>query len=100
MSVRYGQTKTYKELAEMIDSPNACRAVGSALAKNPIPIIVPCHRIVNSNGKIGEFALGTDAKNIYWILKKHTNKDYSSSDSASAFCGKTLSYCFSSFANF
>ena len=70
LSVRFGQTKSYKELAQMIDSPNAHRAVGSALAKNPIPIIVPCHRIVNSNGKIGEFALGTAAKKYLLDFEK------------------------------
>ena len=62
LNVRYGKTKTYKELAEMIGNPAASRAVGSALAKNPIPIIVPCHRIINSDGKIGQFALGSDVK--------------------------------------
>lgn len=62
LKVRFGKTKTYKELAQAIGSPGACRAVGTALSKNPVPIIVPCHRIVNANGKIGGFALGSDAK--------------------------------------
>lgn len=62
LGVRFGRTKTYKELAESVKNPKACRAVGTALSKNPIPIIVPCHRIINSNGKIGQFALGSDVK--------------------------------------
>ena len=60
LKVRYGRTKSYKELAEMVGNPNASRAIGNAMAKNPIPIIIPCHRIINSNGKIGKYSLGFD----------------------------------------
>ncbi|MFN0207984.1 MAG: methylated-DNA--[protein]-cysteine S-methyltransferase [Planctomycetota bacterium] len=54
-NIRFGDYKTYGELAKAIGSPRASRAVGLALSKNPIPIILPCHRIVASNG-IGGFA--------------------------------------------
>ncbi len=52
--IPYGETITYKELACRIDNEGAARAVGSALAKNPYPIVIPCHRVVSSSG-IGGF---------------------------------------------
>ena len=58
LKVRFGRTITYKALAEAAGKPNAYRAVGSILAKNPVPLIVPCHRVINSNGKIGNYSLG------------------------------------------
>ena len=54
--VRYGQTITYGELAKRAGSAKAARAVGNVLAKNPLPIIVPCHRVIPSNGSIGGFS--------------------------------------------
>ena len=60
--VPYGQVKTYKEIAELIGNPKSYRAVGNALASNPLPIIIPCHRIVRSNGKLGGFGGRPDLK--------------------------------------
>lgn len=59
-----GQTVSYSQLARMIGRPRAGRAVGNALAKNPIPLIIPCHRVIHSNGSIGNFSAlgGTDTK--------------------------------------
>jgi len=54
--VAFGQTITYGRLAKQSGRPNASRAVGSALAKNPLPLIIPCHRIVRSDGKLGGFS--------------------------------------------
>ncbi len=71
LKVRFGKTKTYKELAQAIGNPGAYRAVGTALSKNPVPIIVPCHRIVNSNGKIGGFALGSDSKKFLLDFERY-----------------------------
>lgn len=51
-----GQTLSYSEVAEKLDSPGAARAVGQALGQNPFPIIVPCHRVLGSNGKVGGFS--------------------------------------------
>ncbi|MCL4371801.1 MGMT family protein [Candidatus Marsarchaeota archaeon] len=51
-----GQTRTYKEIAIMIGHPRAYRAVGSALAKNPFAPAVPCHRVIRSNGDIGNYS--------------------------------------------
>ncbi|MHB8840208.1 MAG: methylated-DNA--[protein]-cysteine S-methyltransferase [Candidatus Aquicultor sp.] len=52
-SVSYGETLTYKELALRCGRPKAARAVGNAMAKNPVPIVVPCHRVLKSDGSIG-----------------------------------------------
>ena len=60
--VPYGETRTYKWLAEKVGRPTACRAVGRALSKNPIPILIPCHRIVESDGSIGGYSQGIDIK--------------------------------------
>lgn len=57
-----GQTRSYKWIAQRIKHPMAFRAVGNALNKNPYPIIVPCHRVVKSDGSLGGFARGADAK--------------------------------------
>jgi len=55
-AVRFGQTASYLELAAELGQLDAVRAVGGALAKNPLPLIIPCHRIIRSDGKIGGFS--------------------------------------------
>jgi len=55
-AIEFGQTITYGQLAKKSGRPAASRAVGSALAKNPLPLLIPCHRIIRSNGKIGGFS--------------------------------------------
>ncbi|MDR2009714.1 MAG: methylated-DNA--[protein]-cysteine S-methyltransferase [Bacteroidales bacterium] len=70
LKVPYGKTKTYKELAESVDSPKACRAVGLANNKNPISIIIPCHRIIGSNGKLVGYAGGLDTKKFLLNLER------------------------------
>lgn len=62
MRVKYGETATYKSIAERINSPKAYRAVGLANNKNPLPIIVPCHRIIGSNGSLVGYAGGLELK--------------------------------------
>lgn len=57
-----GQTRTYKQIAVALGKPNAYRAVGNALNKNPFAPKVPCHRVVRSNGKLGGFARGRKKK--------------------------------------
>ncbi len=61
-SIPYGETRTYAWVAQQIGSSQACRAVGGALARNPFPIIVPCHRVIASNGKLGGFSGGLAMK--------------------------------------
>ncbi len=64
--VPYGSTVTYADLASAAGSPKATRAVGSSMATNPIPIVVPCHRVVRSDGSLGGYAGGLGAKE--WLL--------------------------------
>ena len=64
--IRYGSTMTYREVAEQVGNPKAVRAVGSANSRNPISIIVPCHRVVGSDGKLIGYAGGFSAKR--WLL--------------------------------
>ncbi|HDZ62355.1 MAG TPA: methylated-DNA--[protein]-cysteine S-methyltransferase [Nitrospirae bacterium] len=60
--VPYGETRTYKWVAEKIGNPGAVRAVGQALSKNPVPIVLPCHRIIESDGSIGGYSSGQRIK--------------------------------------
>ena len=60
--IPYGETRSYAWVAEQIKSPKAVRAVGQALARNPLPIIVPCHRVVTTNGRLGGFSGGGEMK--------------------------------------
>ena len=69
-SVRFGKTASYKEIAIAAGNPKAARAVGMANNKNPIPIFIPCHRIVGANGKLVGFRGGLDLKMILLELEK------------------------------
>lgn len=61
-NIPYGKTKFYSEIAENIGNKNAQRAVGSACNKNPILLVIPCHRVISKSGDIGGFAYGSKAK--------------------------------------
>lgn len=54
--IPYGETRSYKDIAIAIGKPNSYRAVANACAKNPIPIVRPCHRVIRSDGKIGGYS--------------------------------------------
>jgi O-6-methylguanine DNA methyltransferase len=58
LEIPRGEIRTYSWIAAQIGHPAAVRAVGSALRKNPVPVLIPCHRVVRSDGQIGEYALG------------------------------------------
>ncbi|WP_282014548.1 methylated-DNA--[protein]-cysteine S-methyltransferase [Marinifilum flexuosum] len=60
--IPFGETKSYQDIANAIEKPNACRAIGMANSKNPIPIIIPCHRVIGKNGKLTGYAGGLDIK--------------------------------------
>ena len=60
--IDYGFTHSYKQVAEKVGNPAAARAVGAACATNPLPIVVPCHRVLRSDGGLGGYAGGLDAK--------------------------------------
>jgi methylated-DNA-[protein]-cysteine S-methyltransferase len=62
-SIPYGEVKTYGEIAQLIGQPKASRAVGQAISKNPVLIVVPCHRVVASQG-LGGFSSGLDLKKV------------------------------------
>ncbi|MGA3132082.1 MAG: methylated-DNA--[protein]-cysteine S-methyltransferase [Terracidiphilus sp.] len=62
LAIPFGETRTYGELARRLGNPNASRAVGAATGKNPISIIVPCHRVIGSTGKLTGFAGGLETK--------------------------------------
>lgn len=61
-AIPYGETRTYGELAAAIGSPNASRAVGKANHHNPIPIVIPCHRVIGANGTLTGYAGGLEVK--------------------------------------
>lgn len=65
--IPYARTATYAELAALAGRPSAIRAAGSACASNPLPLIWPCHRVVRSDGRIGNYRGGADAKR--WLLE-------------------------------
>jgi len=60
--IPFGETRTYKWVAEKIGDPLAARAVGQALSRNPIPIVLPCHRVIESDGSIGGYSSGVNIK--------------------------------------
>lgn len=68
--IPYGKTVTYGELAAMAGSPKAYRSAGSCAGKNPIPIVIPCHRVLASNG-IGGFGLGLNVKRYLLALERN-----------------------------
>ncbi len=69
--IPYGKTITYAEEAKKIRKPDAVRAVGTANSKNPIPIIIPCHRIVPKSGGLGGYSGGIGRKKLLLKLEKH-----------------------------
>jgi methylated-DNA-[protein]-cysteine S-methyltransferase len=82
--IGYGQTRSYRQVAELVGNPRAVRAVASACATNPLPLVVPCHRVVLSNGKSGEYVGGAAAKTALLTMEAQShdrpwrNSDYSS----------------------
>lgn len=71
LEIPYGTTWTYKQIAAKIDRPLSVRAVGAAIGRNPISIIIPCHRVIASNGELTGFAGGIDKKKILLHLEKN-----------------------------
>lgn len=71
LKIPYGETRSYKDIAININNSKAYRVVGTAIKNNPIPIIIPCHRVIKSNKDIGNYAYGIDIKK--GLLKLETN---------------------------
>ncbi len=71
--IPYGETRSYSWVAEQLGKVRAGRAVGRALARNPLPIIIPCHRVVRKDGKLGGYSGGTEIKNYLLQLEASDN---------------------------
>lgn len=72
-TIPYGQTRSYREIAQSIGNPKACRAVGMANNKNSIPIFIPCHRVIGANGKLIGYGGGLELKK-YLLGLENTEK--------------------------
>lgn len=72
--IPYGRTRTYGEIAEIIEHPNAFRAVGHANGLNPLPIVIPCHRVIGKDGRLTGYAYGLDMKR--WLLAHESPGKY------------------------
>lgn len=70
LNIPFGETRSYKQIAEAIGNPKAVRAVGMANNKNPLLIVVPCHRVIGANGKLVGYAVGLDKKEFLLKLEK------------------------------
>jgi O-6-methylguanine DNA methyltransferase len=71
--IPYGEVRSYRWIAEQLGQPEAARAVGNAMAGNPIPIIVPCHRVVRSDGTLGGYSFGLVRKETFLALERGTS---------------------------
>lgn len=72
LHIPYGETRTYREQAESVGRPSAVRAIGAANGRNPLPIFVPCHRVVGSSGALTGYAGGVDLKRRLLDLESGT----------------------------
>lgn len=68
IKVPYGSVVTYGELAAMVGSPKAARAVGRVMSSNPFPLLVPCHRVVNADGSIGQYSGAHGPETKAWLI--------------------------------
>lgn len=72
--IPYGETRTYAQIAEAVGSPKACRAVGGANHRNPLAIIVPCHRVIGADRSLTGFGMGLDIKEKLLTLEGAVNR--------------------------
>ncbi|AUH69382.1 MULTISPECIES: methylated-DNA--[protein]-cysteine S-methyltransferase [Gordonia] len=68
--IGYGHTQSYREVAESVGNPGAVRAVGTACATNPLPVVVPCHRVLRADGSLGGYLGGVEAKTALLTLER------------------------------
>jgi O-6-methylguanine DNA methyltransferase len=74
LRIPLGQVRSYKWIAKKIGRPKAVRAVGTALRKNPFPVIIPCHRIIKSDGRLGGYSRGVHKKKMLLKLEQELAK--------------------------
>ena len=102
-AIPFGQVRPYGWLAAQVGNPGAVRAVGSTMAKNPVPLIIPCHRVVRSDGRIGNYSLGgahnktellghegVDVDRLSALATRHVR--FTGSDTTKIFCHPTCSH--------
>ena len=65
-AIPFGRVRTYGDIAEAVGSPGAARAVGGALGANPVPIVVPCHRVIAAGGRLGGYSGGKEGTGLRW----------------------------------
>jgi methylated-DNA-[protein]-cysteine S-methyltransferase len=68
--IPYGSTESYRQVAQTVGNPRAVRAVGSACATNPLPVVVPCHRVLRTDGTLGGYVGGVDAKSVLLNMER------------------------------
>lgn len=73
--IPYGETRSYAEVAQAVGSPRAVRAVGTACRRNPLPVAIPCHRVVRSDGQLGQYAGGVEAKRMLLDIESAAIED-------------------------
>ena len=71
--IPYGETRSYAAIAEAVGNPRAVRAVGAANGRNPLPIVIPCHRVIGSNGSLTGFGGGIEAKRFLLALEERAH---------------------------
>lgn len=74
LQIPYGETRSYKDIALSINNPKSCRAVGMANNKNPIIIVIPCHRVIGANGKLVGYGGGLHIKKALLLLENENKK--------------------------
>ena len=70
--IPYGEVRSYSQMATEIKRPRACRFVGTTLARNPFPVVIPCHRIIKADGSPGQFGGGTELKKRMLSLERES----------------------------
>ena len=72
MTIPYGETRSYADVARQVGRPTAVRAVGAANGRNPLPVVIPCHRVIGRDGSLTGFGGGLDAKRFLLELEART----------------------------
>jgi methylated-DNA-[protein]-cysteine S-methyltransferase len=80
LDIPYGETRSYRQIAEAVGSPKACRAVGGANNKNPLSIVIPCHRVIGANGGLVGYGGGLDKKQQLLLLERENRSRFMTVD--------------------